>query len=79
MGFMEDGDWPPNAGMLGLSTLPDEVKAALPQERSMVGQEWVEFQAGDEERVVATITSLGYDLRRDDGAIKDFDKLSFGQ
>ena len=41
----------------------------------MVGQEWVEFDPADEQRVVDAVTALGYTMRRDDAAIEAFDTL----
>lgn len=49
-GLVEDGDWPPNAGMLGLEKLPREVRELLAAEHSMVGQEWVDPRRGGRAR-----------------------------
>ncbi len=75
-GLVEDGDWPPNAGMLGLETLPWGVRELLAAEHSMVGQEWVEIPDAEEERVVAAIRALGYVVERDDAYIEAFDKVA---
>jgi hypothetical protein len=74
-GLMDDGDWPPNAGMLALAALPDDVKALAATEESMVGQEWVEFDLQKADEIVATLESMGYAVRRDDAAIQAFDEL----
>lgn len=75
LGVVADGDWPPNAGMVALDSLPAEVAAILTREHSMVGQEWVEFSEGDEARVVGAVTDLGYPVERDDELIAAFDSL----
>ncbi len=75
LGFVADGDWPPNAGMLALEKLPADVRERLTPERSMVGQEWVEFSEDDEQRIVQELTAAGYELRRDDAAIDAFDRI----
>lgn len=76
LGVMEDGDWPPNAGMLALTALPEDVKALAMTGESMVGQEWVEFALEDGDDVVASLQSMGYDVYRDDAAIQAFDALA---
>jgi hypothetical protein len=75
LGLVADGDWPPNAGMLALEKLPPDVLERLTAERSMVGQEWVEFSEDDEQRVVQELTAAGYEVRRDDAAIDAFDRI----
>ena len=75
LGFVEDGDWPPNAGMLALEKLPVDVRERLTPERSMVGQEWVEFQEDDAQRIIDDLTAAGYEVRRDDDAIDAFDRI----
>lgn len=74
-GLVDDGDWPPNAGMLALETLPSDVRDLLAGERSMVGQEWVEIPDAQEEQVVTAIRALGYTVERDDAYIEAFDEL----
>jgi len=76
LGVMHDGDWPPNAGMLAVSSLPEDVKALGTTEWSMVGQEWVEFDLERVDDVVAALESKGYIVRRDDAAIQAFDELA---
>jgi hypothetical protein len=75
LGIVQDGDWPPNAGMLGLQMLPQEVCDIVAIERSMVGQEWIEFSEADEDRVVGELSQRGYQVRRDDELIKRFDLI----
>ena len=74
-GAVEDGDWPPHAGVVGFATLPAEVLEIINTEHSMVGQEWVEFDEADEQRVVDLVQSLGHPIRRDDAAIAQFDGI----
>ena len=75
LGFVADGDWPPNAGMLALKKLPADVLERLTPEHSMVGQEWVELSEDDEQRIVQELISAGYTVRRDDAQIDQFDRL----
>lgn len=73
LGQVADGDWPPNAGMVALETLPPTLVALLHLRHSMVGQEWVELPDEDVARVVAEARSMGYLVRRDDELIGSFD------
>ncbi|QKE84401.1 hypothetical protein [Arthrobacter sp. NEB 688] len=75
LGQVADGDWPPNAGMVALETLPSELVALMHLEHSMVGQEWAELRDEDVARVVEEARSMGYVVRRDDELICSFDSL----
>lgn len=75
LGVIDDGDWPPNAAMVALATLPDEVKVLAASEVSMIGQEWVEFDLEKADEIVSTLEAMGHTVRRDDAAIHAFDEL----
>jgi hypothetical protein len=75
LGVIDDGDWPPNAAMVALATLPEEVRALAAPEMSMVGQEWLEFDLAKVGEIVGTLEAMGHAVRRDDAAIQSFDEL----